>query len=454
MGVKTRKLGNINNQIVEWQSVHVSDGSTALTTVAGRGYFIDTTSGTQTVNLPGTPRFGDRVSFKDFARTWNTNKITFGSNKFDGVDSRTPEFDTQGQTISLIYMGSTKGWSLINEDTTTGLGAQFVTATGGTVATSGNFKIHTFTGDSNFVVSNAGNSAGSNTVDYLVVAGGGGGGSGSTAGAREAGGGGAGGFRLSNSTCMPAPLTSPLATPTGITVSAQTYPVTVGGGGSAGTTGAGTAGSNSIFSTITSAGGGNGAAAFTPSGQNGGNGGSGGGGAQTPATSTGAGGTGNTPPVSPAQGTNGGGGAHADGNYAWGGGGGGAGGAGSCGNSPTPGRANGGSGGIGSYVIQTGFAACNGEPGPVGSTRYFASGGAGGAYNADQGTDGLAGGGGDGGNPSSSNTSWPNPTSQLATPGAANTGGGGGGSARDISPGNAGAGGKGIVIIRYKFQAG
>ena len=87
MGVKTRKLGNINNQIVEWQSVHVSDGSTALTTVAGRGYFINTTSGTQTVNLPGTPRFGDRVSLKDFARTWGTNKITMGSNSFTKSNS-------------------------------------------------------------------------------------------------------------------------------------------------------------------------------------------------------------------------------------------------------------------------------------------------------------------------------------------------------------------------------
>ena len=192
MGVKTRKLGNINNQIVEWQTVHVSDGSTALTTVAGRGYFINTTSGAQTVNLPGTPRFGDRVSLKDFARTWGTNAVTMGSNKFDGVSSQTPSFSTTGQTVSLIYMGSAQGWSLINDDTTTGLGAQYVTATGGTVTESGNFKIHTFTGDSNFVVSCAGNPAGSTKVSYLVVAGGGGGGGAITT---SAGAGGAGGFR-------------------------------------------------------------------------------------------------------------------------------------------------------------------------------------------------------------------------------------------------------------------
>ena len=68
MGVKTRKLGNIDNQLVEWQSVFHADGSTGLTAVAGRGYFIDTTSGAQTVNLPSSPELGDRVSLKDFAR--------------------------------------------------------------------------------------------------------------------------------------------------------------------------------------------------------------------------------------------------------------------------------------------------------------------------------------------------------------------------------------------------
>ena len=52
--------------------------------------------------------------------------------------------------------------------------SKFIAATGGTVTTCGNFKIHTFTGPGTFCVSCAGNAAGSNTVDYLVVAGGGG----------------------------------------------------------------------------------------------------------------------------------------------------------------------------------------------------------------------------------------------------------------------------------------
>jgi hypothetical protein len=74
-------------------------------------------------------------------------------------------------------------------------------------------------------VSSVGNPCGSDKVDYLVVAGGGGGGG-------DAGGaGGGGGFRLANSTCMPGPQTSPLATPTGLSVTATGFPITVGGGG-------------------------------------------------------------------------------------------------------------------------------------------------------------------------------------------------------------------------------
>ena len=48
---------------------------------------------------------------------------------------------------------------------------------------------------------------------------------------------------------------SPLASPTGITATATAYPITVGAGGTGGPSCA-TAGSNSVFSTITSAGGG------------------------------------------------------------------------------------------------------------------------------------------------------------------------------------------------------
>ena len=141
-----------------------------------------------------------------------------------------------------------------------------------------------------FVVSNAGNSAGSNTVEYLVLAGGGG------ASGDRSGGGGAGGFRTNHSPSTPSPRDG------GLSVSAQTYPITVGAGGSPSPSPSGGGkGNNSVFSTITSTGGGGGRAQpCGPSRPANVDGGSGGGGAGV--TSAAPAGQGNTPPVSPSQG--------------------------------------------------------------------------------------------------------------------------------------------------------
>src|SRR6056300_1689411 len=241
--ITEQNISELANAGVNWQSVFTGDGSTGLTAVAGRGYFIDTTSGTVTVTLPASPSAGDVVQLKDYARTWGTNAVSIASTTFDGV-SNANTFSTAGQTVTLVYMDGTKGWSLINEDTTTDLGALFVTATGGTVTTSTDYKIHTFTGDGCFVVSCAGNTSGSETVDYLVVAGG--------------GGAGAGGYRESSGAASGCYTASPLgACVSALPVSTTTYPVTVGAGGTgAFTPVTQTAGSNSVFSTITSTGGG------------------------------------------------------------------------------------------------------------------------------------------------------------------------------------------------------
>src|SRR6056300_966535 len=207
--ITEQNISELANAGVNWQSVFTGDGSTGLTAVAGRGYFIDTTSGTVTVTLPASPSAGDVVVLKDYARTWGTNAVSIASAKFDGFAATTPSFSTNGETVTLVYMDGTKGWSLVNEDTTSSLGATYITATGGTVTTSGDYKIHTFTGDGCFVVSSLGGGipcAQASTVDYLVVAGGGGGGSGcQVLNDMEGGGGGAGGLRFSASTyCNPA----------------------------------------------------------------------------------------------------------------------------------------------------------------------------------------------------------------------------------------------------------
>jgi hypothetical protein len=118
-------------------------------------------------------------------------------------------------------------------------------ATGGTVTTYSNYRVHTFNSTADFVTTRQ------NTIEYLVVAGGGGGGYGG--GDSGAGGAGAGGF-LEGSTSL----------------SPNTYNIQIGGGG-----GATAKGSNSVFHTITSEGGGLGGSGS--GGAGGGNGGSGGG---------------------------------------------------------------------------------------------------------------------------------------------------------------------------------
>ena len=433
IGGQAISLGGTDNSLnlVDWQSKITSDGSTVTTMVAGRGYFVDNSSAAGLVKLPASASIGDFVAIKDYAGNFGTNNLTIQRNSHNiqgvAIDS---SISTNRASVVLVYVDATKGWLYTDEHNVDNLG-KYIAATGGTVTTSGDFKVHTFTGDGCFVVSKTGGSPTFNTVDYLVVAGGGG------AGGDGGGGGGAGGFRVSNSLGLPAPTMSPLSNPTGLTLNVQTYPVTVGGGGASPGTGDNpgasvSSGSNSIFSTITSSGGGAGGNS-TGTGQ-GANGGSGGGSSKHIENSPGT--SGNTPPVSPPQGNDGGSGNATTGSS---GGGGGAGGAGAIGYGPLAL----GDGGVGSYVSPSLAVSCAGTPGPVGSVRYFSGGGGGGGdFNAPPfPNSGGAGGGGNGVNN--------NCTGSPGTNGTANTGGGAGAGGNQAS---GTSGGSGIVVIRYKYQ--
>jgi hypothetical protein len=420
--------GTIDNQ-VNWQTTVKTTGFTAT---AGEGYFCDTTSAAFTVTLPASPSAGDLVGIKDYANTADTNNITIGRNG-SNIEGVANDFviTVEGGSITLIYVDATKGWlSTAAAKASDIVGPEFVTATGGTITTCGDFKIHTFTGPGTFCVSNAGNPIGSETVSYLVVGAGGG------SGYSQGGGGGAGGFRESkaaNDTYTASPLNATSGPTYNLPISVQGYPITVGSGGAGAGSGCGTGspGGNSIFSTITSTGGGGGGRS-NPTNNVGANGGSGGGGGGNNANP---GGTGNTPPVSPPQGQNGGRGGNPG--IGTGGGGGGALCTGAQGNDTSP--YFGGAGGDGAATL---INPATGEP--SGCTQYYAGGGAGGSGGPPgpgSPNPGGLGGGGDGKNqgmsPSSGET------------GTANTGGGGGGSDYLV---NGVAGGSGIVIIRYKYQ--
>ena len=355
--LKTDGSGNLSFAAVDvddtaWQSSIVT--AATLNAVVGYGYWIDTTSNTCTITLPGSANVGDQIIFVDYARNWATNKIIINQNSlnYQGFSSPNPEYDTNGQTVNIVYSGATKGWIPISDDDVT-----------------------------NEVPQTA-------SIEYLVVAGGGCGG--------QAGGGGGGMRTATTSFTQGTVLTS-----------------TIGAGGVGGSeAGAnGTNGGNSSlaasgFTTFTSAGGGYGSYQSAV----GGDGGSGGGGGRDGVY---AGGAGNTPSTSPSQGAAGGSGN--TGGYGVGGSGGGGGASGvigTSGRSPTSPATRGMDGGNGTqssitgtaiYYAGGGASGSNLDP-PTGPVSPAPAGGQGGggdgntAANASgtNGTTNLGGGGGGG----------------------------------------------------------
>jgi len=401
---------------VDWNT---TPKTATFSAVSGDGFFCNTTGGAFTCNLPAGAA-GAIVSLADYAGTWQTNNLTVSPNGTDKIGSVNADvvLSTEGQSVTFVYVDGTQGWINTMDSTSNARGNDNIVATGGTITTCGDFKIHTFTGPGTFAVSAISSTAANNTVGYLVVAGGGGGGNASGSGG---GAGGAGGYRegrnvpIDNFTASPLVANAPT---NAVTLTVANFPITVGGGGATGAPAA--RGSNSIFSTITSTGGGGGfycsAGPLQP-------GGSGGGVAYA---SPNQGGVGNTPPVSPSQGFPAGAAPQTPSDYAGSGGGGAtaAGGNGST-NPAGPGGAGAASSITGSAVTRSGGGGAGG-----GSSGPATNGGTGGA-----------GGGGNGKDKGSGET---------GDSGTANTGGGGGGGGSNCGPG--GVGGSGIVIIRYKFQ--
>lgn len=263
-----------------------------------------------------------------------------------------------------------------------------------TTTITGGDVVHTFTAGSGTFTP----PEGITSIQYLVVAGGGGGGGITNIGnVGGAGGGGAGGL-LSGTLSL---------------TSLNTYNVTVGTGGTPGVGGSSPGGNGgaSTFASITAIGGGGGGSVGTLQGVAGGSGGGG--------RLTAAGGNGTT-----GQGNRGGTGAGDTVTTGAAAGGGGAGAVGADGSGNT--------GGVGGVGVSRNI---------TGTAIFYAGGGGGGGYN---GANGGAGGNGGG-------AAAPNSRGAGAN-GTANRGGGGGGASGGTPSGpafNGGAGGSGVVILRY-----
>jgi len=220
--------------------------TSTFTAVAGEGYFVNTTGGVVTVNLPAGVA-GAVVAVKDYAGTFDTNACTLVQNGSDKIGGSTDNavLNVEGIAITLVFVDSTQGWLV----TDSGLQSE---------------------------------ASQSYSTDFLVIAGGG-----SGSGHYYAGGGGAGGYRVSfDSETSGGGGSSETALKL---VQGTTYTITVGAGAAAGNDTEGFQGSNSLISgtgitTITSTGGGAGAR-FSNAGGAGGSGG----GASGPGQSGGAG---------------------------------------------------------------------------------------------------------------------------------------------------------------------
>jgi len=337
------------------------------------------------------------IIFKEGGTTLSTlsNQTLSGNSKTVAVPSAVYN-QSAGDTITITVADGTNVSSGVNITVSN-------VPTGGSISSSGGYRIHTFNSSSTFTVPSG---LTLSNVEYVIVAGGGGVGS-----RQHSGGGGGGGYRSSvvgESSGRGASAESRL------TMTAGNYTVTIGGGGTSSnasnnTNSGASNGGNSVFGMITSNGGGYGGT-YDSSGASGGCGGASG----SEGGNIRNGGSGTS-----GQGYNGGDGADNQG----GGSGGGGGGAGSQGGDGS-GNTVGGTGGSGVTSSITG------------SSVGRAGGGGGGSPSGNAGSASSGGGNGSLGN-------------STPTSGTANKGGGAGGGGAD----NRGAvnGGSGIVIVRYQL---
>ena len=363
---------------------------------------------------------------------WAALSTTFSGLTDTTVSTSNPVITTNPSATGHLWVNKSTGdifvctditsnqnfWAVVGEQTSDDIEPRlWVTATGGTITTDGDYKVHVFNSSGTFAVSDVGNAAGNNQLEYLVIAGGGGAG-----GAVRGGGGGAGGYRTnyaSEASGGGASGEGAMTCP-----AAGNHTVTVGAGGAAGAysisngAAAGDNGSNSVFNGITSLGGGAGGASDSSGTDRSPLSGGSGGGGFYGATSLGQ-----------IAGTSGQG-------YAGG----------QSGQSPPYGAGGGGAGGEG-YDFNDGSYPCDGGLGLASSiTGSAVSRGGGGGSSTYPGQSGPAGNntgpgsafGGGAGHNTVDRTSGQSPAN-----GTANTGGGGGAS---------GNGGSGVVIIRYKYQ--
>ncbi len=111
--IKTDGSGNLSFAAVsggtDWQAVKTS----TFTAVAGEGYFVNTTSGVITMNLPAGS-IGDEIAFADYAGTFDSNTFTVSANGSEKILGSTADLTVSVERAAntLVYTDGTQGWLL------------------------------------------------------------------------------------------------------------------------------------------------------------------------------------------------------------------------------------------------------------------------------------------------------------------------------------------------------
>ena len=145
-----------------WSSVQ----TTNFTAAVGYGYFLNTSANSTaiTVTLPSTAIIGNQLAINDYSLSSATYPILINSNGLNiQGSSSTHAINNNGETLTLVYSGSTNGWSVASgyvdilsglPGAPTGVTASLVGSTGASVSytapsTNGGSTITTYTATSN-----------------------------------------------------------------------------------------------------------------------------------------------------------------------------------------------------------------------------------------------------------------------------------------------------------------
>ena len=103
---------NTTTRIIEKGYATITDSNSPYTAVAGAQIFANTTANPITITLPASPAVGDEVSIIDTRGTFGSNNLTVARNS-QPINSGTSNLtlNTNGQSITLVYVDSTRGWA-------------------------------------------------------------------------------------------------------------------------------------------------------------------------------------------------------------------------------------------------------------------------------------------------------------------------------------------------------